>query len=108
MPRMQVAAHGVSARVPAARERQCISVIRLRHAGTLELPWGPHEATRLPRARGFEAPGMANPPPPERTAKCLTLLVAACASHRFERGQREELAGEEVHDCGYDELEPTT
>lgn len=51
------------------------------------------------------APGMANPPPPERTAKCLTLLEAAGASHRFERGQREKLAGEKVDHRGNEELE---
>lgn len=74
----------------------------------LQLPCDLHVATRLPPARGCRAPGMANPPPPERTAKCLSPLVTAGASHRFERGKREKLAGEEVYNGGDKELESTT
>jgi hypothetical protein len=44
-------------------------------------------ATPRPPARSPEAPGMANPPPPERTAKCLTPLNTAGASHRIEGDQ---------------------
>jgi hypothetical protein len=60
---------------------------RLPHSRTPPRTTGPVVATPRPPARSPAAPGMANPPPPERTAKCLTPLNTAGASHRIEGDQ---------------------